>query len=161
MARYSKTTRGTRNLDHSRVAGGGVMSHAEIERRLTEGSSDYVGAAGGTRYDFIVTGPLFIADEVTPSFLLPSTTAVKRVWMTVGRMPQGSSKPNSEVRVEVVYDGNLLATLIIDQDSADFKSLEIDGAALGQIAKDKYIDINITHVGDIVPGSDMKVYIEV
>jgi hypothetical protein len=131
------------------------MSHAEIERRLLDGS------AGGMRYDFVVTGPLFIADAVTPSFLLPATTAVKRLFATVGRMPEGTTKANSEIRIEVVYDGDVLSTLLIDQDSTDYKSLEIDGAALGQLAKAKYLDLNITHVGDVVPGSDLKVYIEV
>lgn len=115
---------------------------------------------GGLRYDFIVTGPLFIADAVTPSFLLPVTTTVKRLWATVGRMPEGTTKANSEIRIEVVYDGVVLATLFIDQDSTGYKSLEIGGAALGQLAKDKYLDLNITHVGDVVPGSDLKVYIE-
>jgi len=131
------------------------MSHAEIERRLLAGT------VGGTRYDFIVTGPLFIADAVTPSFLIPATTPVTRIWGTVGRMPQGTTKANSEIRIDVVYDGDVIATVLIDQDSTDYQSLEIDGAALGQLAKDKYLDLNITHVGDVVPGSDLKVYIEV
>jgi len=131
------------------------MSHAEIERRLLEGT------VGGTRYDFIVTGPLFIADGVTPSFLVPTTTSISRVWATVGRLPQGSTKTNSEIRIDVVYDGTVITTLVIDQDVTDYKSLEVDGGALGQLAKEKYININITHVGDVVPGSDMKVYIEV
>lgn len=131
------------------------MSHAEIEKRLRSGS------AGGTRYDFLVAGPLFIADGITPRFLIPATTGIKRIWATVERMPQGSNKENSEIRVEVVYNGDVLATVLIDEDSTDYKSLEIDGAALGQIAKELYLDLNITHVGDVVPGSDLKVYIEV
>src|ERR1035438_3138311 len=155
MARHGRASEGTRNLDHSRVAGGGKMSHAEIERRLLEGTT------GGTRYDFVVTGPLFIADKITPSFLIPATTPVKRIWGRAERSPQGTTKTNSEIRIQVIYDGDVLSTVLIDQDSVDGKSLEIDGAALGQLAKDVYIDLNITHVGDVVPGSDLKVYIEV
>ena len=149
-------------LPHCRVAAGEMFvtnSHgeSEVERLSLTGFTPYgLRTLSGGQYSFQIEGYLAIQTGAAPEIVVESPRVVRDVFAILKNAPSGPPG-SSPVSIELKVDSQPYASLQIPINQTT--SNAVNGFWLPPLQTESKLSIDITGVGETLPGSDLTVII--
>jgi hypothetical protein len=152
VASFKRNSGQVRRVSHDVVAGGGSLSHSEIERRLLEGFG--VSAGSQSAVSLSVAGTLGIGSNLAPLALLAGDSTATGVRMDLKQAPTGAA-----LTVRLLTGETDWMELVIPAGSTSVVADDVVVAAAASIPAASNIRVDIVGVGTTFPGSDLTVSI--